>query len=62
MADNEGLESINSLNSIPRDVFNFFHNWTKEYATHKRRHCYTNSCIPSGSGGTGKSSLVKMIY
>ena len=35
MVDDEMLESIYSLNSKHRDVFNIVHNWAKESAKHK---------------------------
>ena len=35
MVDDEILESINSLNSNRRNIFNIVHNCIKEYANHK---------------------------
>ena len=60
-SDDEILQAINSLNSKQRDVFNVVHNWSKDYVK------YNGNVKPihiflSGSGGTGKSHLVKTIY
>ena len=59
IADDEILESRNSLNSKQRDAVNIVHNWVKEYAKHKGVNV---NIFLSGSGGACKSHLVKTIY
>ena len=62
LPDGEIAKGVNSLNSKQREVFNVVHKWAKDYVKcngHNVEPVYI--CI-SGSGGTGKSHLVKVIY
>ena len=60
-SEDEILENINSLNSKQRDVFNVVHNWAKDYVKYNGKVKPIHIFL-SGSGGTGKSHLVKTIY
>ena len=62
MANDEVLESINSLNSKQRDIFDTVHNCAKKYAKHKRVDVNPVHIFLYGSGDTGKSYLVKATY
>ena len=61
LPDNEIAEGINSLNSKQREIFNVVHIWAKEYVTYEG-HNVELIHIFLGSGGTGKSYLVKVVY
>ena len=63
LADNEIAANIKTLNKKRRNVFNIAHKWARDYVkgmSQKRMH--TAEAIHiflSGSGGTGKSHLIK---
>ena len=59
LPDDEIAKGINALNSNQGKVFNVVHRWVKNYVKyngHKSVHIFL-----SGSGGTDKSHLVKVI-
>ena len=60
--DGEIAKGVNSLNSKRRKVFNVVHKWAKDYAKCKGHNFESVDIFLSGSGGTGKSHLVKVIY
>ena len=62
LPDDEIPEGINSLNSKQREVFDMVHSWAKEYEKCDGHNVEPIHIFLSGSGGTGKSHLVKMIY
>ena len=59
---NEIAEGINSLNSKQREIFNVVHTCAKKYVKYDRHNVEPIRIFLSGSGGTGKSHLVKVIY
>ena len=61
LPDDEIVEGINSLNSKQKEVFNVVHTWTKDYVKCDGHSVEQNHLFFSGSGGTGKSHLVKVI-
>ena len=61
LPDNEIAESVNSLNSKQREIFNVVHTWAKEYVTYEG-HNVEPIHIFLGNAGTGKFHLVKVIY
>ena len=62
LPDDEIAEGINSLNSKQREVFNVVHTWAKDYVKYNGHNVQPVHIFLSGSGGTGKSHLVKVIY
>ena len=60
LSDDENAEGINSLNSKQRKTFNVVR--TKDYAIHNQYNVKPVHIFLSGSGGTGKPHLVKVIY
>ena len=60
LQDDEIAESINSLNSKQREVFNLGHTWAKDYVKHDGHNVKQIQIFLSDSGNTGKSHLVKM--
>ena len=60
--DNDIAEGINSLNSKQREVFNVVHTWAKDYVKYNGHNVEPVHIFLSGSGGSGKSHLVKVIY
>ena len=60
--DNEIAEGINSLNSKQSEIFNMFCAWAKEYIKYDGHNVEPVHIFLSGSGGTDKSHLVKVIY
>ena len=62
LPDDEIAESMNSLNSKQREVFNVAHKWTKEHAKCNGHNVEPIHIFLSGSEGTGKPHLVKVIY
>ena len=58
--------NIKSLNKKQRDAFNIVHKWARDYANSmsQKRVCTVKPIhiFLSGSGGTGKSHLIKNIY
>ena len=62
LADNEIAEGKNSLNSKQREVYNVVHAWAKDYVKHDMHNVEPINIFLSGSGGTLKSHLVKVIY
>ena len=55
-------EGINSLNSKQREVFNVVHTWAKDYVKYDKRNVEPTHMFLSGSGSTGTSHLLKVIY
>ena len=62
LPDHEIAEGINSLNSKQREVFNVVLTRVKYYVKHDKHNVEPIHIFLSGSGGTGKSHLVKVIY
>ena len=62
LPDNEIVEGINSLNSKQREIFNMVHTWAKEFIKYDRHNVELIHMLLSGSGSTGKSHLVKVIF
>ena len=62
MPDDEIAAGINSLNSKQREVFNAVHTWAKDYVKFDGHNVEQVHIFSSGSRGTGKSHLVKVIY
>ena len=62
LPDDEIAEGINSLNSKHREVFNVVHTWARDYVKYDGHNVEPIHIFLSGSGGTGKSHLVKVIY
>ena len=62
LRDNDFAEGISSLNSKQREVFNAVHTWAKDYVKYNGHNVQPVHIFLSGSGGTGKSHLVKVIY
>ena len=62
LPDNEIAEGINSVNSKQKEVFNVVHKWVKEYVKSNRHNVEPIYIFLLGSGGTGRSHLVKVIY
>ena len=62
LPDDEIAKDINSLNSNQREVFNVVHTRAKNYVKYNRQDVAPVHIFLSGSGGTGKSHLVKVIY
>ena len=64
--NNEIVGSLRSVNEKQRMVFNVVHKWSRNFI----KSLSTKRCFPvdpiriflSGSGGTGKSHLIKTIY
>lgn len=51
-----------SLNLKQREVFNVVHTWAKDSVNHDGHNVEPIHIFIWGSGGTGKSQLVKVIY
>ena len=62
LPDDETTEGMNSLNSKQREVFDVVHSRAKDYVKYDRHNVEPIHIFFSGSGGTGKSNLVKVIY
>ena len=62
LLDDEIGKSINSLNSKQRVVFNVVHTWAEDYVKCDGHNVEPIYIFLSGSGGRGKSYLVKVIY
>ena len=62
LPDGEIAKCVNSLNSKQREVFNVAHQWAKDYVNCNGYNVEPVYIFLSGSGGTGKSHLVKVIY
>ena len=60
LPDDEIAKDRNSLNSKQREVFNVVHTWAKNFVKYDGHEPV--QIILSGSGRTGKSHLVKVIY
>ena len=56
----EIAKGINSLNSKQREVFNVVHTWANDYVKYDGHDVQPVHIFLSGSGGTGKSLLVKV--
>ena len=55
-------KGTNPLNSKQREVFNLVHTWGNIYVIYDGHDVKPVHMFLSGSGGTGKSHLVKVIY
>ena len=62
LADNEIAEGINSLNSKQREIFSVVHRWVNDYVKHNGHNFEPIHIFLLGSGGTGTSHLMKIIY
>ena len=62
LPDNEIAKGINSLNSKQREVFNVVYTWAKDYVKYYGHDVESLHILLSGSGVTGKSHLLKVIY
>ena len=62
LPDGEIAKGVNSLNSNQREVFNVVHKWAKDYVKCNGHNVEPVYIFLSGSGDTGKSHLVKIIY
>ena len=62
LPDDEIAKGILSLNSKQKKVFNVVHTWAKSYVKYDGHDVEPVHIFLSGSGGTGKSHLVKVIY
>ena len=62
LLDDETTERINSLNPEQRKVLNVVYTWAKDYVKYDGHNVEPMHTFLSGSGGTGKSHLVKVIY
>ena len=62
LADGEIAIGVNSLNSKKREVFNVVHKWAKHYVKYNEHNVEPVYIFLSGSGGTGKSHLVNVMY
>ena len=66
LTDDEIAANIKSLNKKQRDVFNIAHKWARDYVkgmSQKRmRNVEPIHIFLSGSGGAGKSHLIKTMY
>ena len=61
LPDNEIAKGIKSLNSKQREVFNVVYTWAKDYVKYYGHDVESVHILLSGSGGTGKPYLVKVI-
>ena len=59
LPDREIAKDINSLNSKQREAFSVVHTWAKNYVKYDGHDVEPVQIFLSGSGGTGKSHLVK---
>ena len=62
LPDDEIAKDTNSLNSKQTEVFNVVHTWAKNFVKYDGHDVEPVQIILSGSGRTGKSHLVKVIY
>ena len=63
MPDDEIAKGINSLNSKQRKIFSsVVHTWAKDSVKYDGNDFEPVHIFRSGSGGTGKSHLVKVMY
>ena len=62
LPDDGMAKGIYSLNSKQREDFNVVHTWAKDYEKYDGHHVESVHVFISGSGVTGKSHLVKVIY
>ena len=62
LPDDKIAEGINSLKLKQREVFNVVHTWAKDYVKYNGYDVEPVHIFLSGSGGTGKSHLVKVMY
>ena len=58
----EIAESINSINSKQREIFNVVHTWVKNYVKYSRANVKPVHTFRLGIWGTGKSHLLKLMY
>ena len=62
LPDDEIVEGINSLYLKQREFFNVVHAWSKDYVEYNGYGVEPVHIFLSGSGGTEKLPLVKVIY
>ena len=62
LQDGEIAKGVNSVNSKQREVFNVVYKWTKDYVKCNGHNVEPVYIFLSGSGGTGKSHLLKVMY
>ena len=62
LPDDEIAKGISSLNSKESKIFNVVHTWAKNFVKYDGHGVEPVHIFLSGSGGTGKSHLVKVIY
>ena len=62
LPDDEIGEGINSINSKPKEFFNMAYTWNKDYVKYDGHDVEPVHIFVSGSGGTSKSHLEKVIY
>ena len=62
LSDDEITKGIISLNSEQMEVFNVVHTWAKDYIQYDGYDVEPLHIFLSGSGRTGKSHLVQVIY
>ena len=62
LPNDEIPEGVNSRNPKQREVFNVVHTWVKDYVKNDGHNVVQIHTFLSGSGGTGKSHLPKVIY
>ena len=62
LPDDDNAEGTNSLNSKQREVFNVVHIWDKDCLEYNGHNLEPVQIFLSGSRGTGKFYLVKVIY
>ena len=62
LTGDEISEGINSLNLKQREMFNMVHTWAKDHLNNNGNNVQLINIFTSGSGDTGKTYLVKLIY
>ena len=62
LPNDEIEKGINFLNSKQREVFNVVHTWAKDYEKYDEYYVEPTHILLSGSGGTSKSHMEKVIY
>ena len=62
LPDDRITKGINFLNTKQREVFNVVHTWTNNYVKYDEHVVEPVHILLSGSGGTGKSHLVRVTY
>ena len=62
LTGDEISEGINSLNLKQRQMFNMVHTWGKDHVNNNGNNVQLIHIFTSGSGDTGETYLVKVIY